>query len=43
MNMKRMIQFWPDNDHSGGFVVGEVRSWYNEATTLGMSDFMMIR
>jgi hypothetical protein len=41
--MRRLIQIRPLSDHAGGLVSGDDMSWYSEATTLGRSDFMMIR
>lgn len=43
MAMKREIQMRPESAHSGGLVVAEVRSWYNDNTTFGMRDLIMIR
>jgi hypothetical protein len=43
MNIKSVIQLRPDRAHAGGLVVGEVKSWYNDSTTLGMSDLIMMR
>lgn len=37
------IQICPDSAHAGGLVSGDVRSWYNAATTLGINDLIMIK
>jgi len=43
MTINRMSHISPERAQAGGFVVGEVRSWYNDAMTLGMRDLMMIK
>lgn len=43
MIMKMKSQFLSLSAHIGGFVSGEVRSWYMAATTLGMSPLIIIR
>ena len=42
-SMIMVIQICPESAHAGGLVSGDVRSWYNAATTLGINDLMIIK
>jgi hypothetical protein len=43
MAINKVIQTRPDNAQAGGLVVSDVRSWYSDATTLGIRDLIMMR
>jgi hypothetical protein len=43
MAINNEIHTSPESAHAGGFVEGDVRSWYNEVTTFGMRVLIMMR